>query len=73
MNYKPYNAEDRAAIFMWVLELDMTDTKKGKLVRRMYEEYRITHEQYKDVHEFIATTNSKDLQFLMKDTIILAQ
>lgn len=73
MNYKPYSAEDRTAIFMWVLELDMTDTKKGKLLKRMYEEYRITHEMYKDVQEYIDGTTERDLRFLMKDTIILAQ
>ena len=73
MNYKPYSAEDRAAIFMWVLELDMSETKKGKLLKRMYEEYRITHAMYKDVQEYIAGTTEKDLRFLMKDTIILTQ
>lgn len=70
MNYKPYSAEDRAAIFMWVLELDMTDIQKGKILKRMYEEYRITHDMYKDVHEYIAGTSDKDLKFLKKDVII---
>ena len=73
MTYKPYSGDDRGALFLFVLDLDMSETKKGKCLRRLYEEYRITHEQYKDVHEFIATTNSKDLQFLMKDSIILGQ
>ena len=73
MNYKPYCPRDRSAIFLWVLELDMTDTKKGKLLKRMYEEYRITHEMFKDVQEYIDGTTEKDLRFLMKDTIILAQ
>ena len=73
MNYKPYLSSDRTAIFMWVLELDMTDAKKGKLLKRMYEEYRITHEMYKDVQEYIDGTTERDLRFLMKDSIILAQ
>ena len=51
----------------------MTDAKKGKLLKRMYEEYRITHEMQKDVQEYIDGTTEKDLRFLMKDTIILEQ
>jgi hypothetical protein len=63
MTYKPYSAEDRGALFTFVLDLDMSEHKKGKCLMQLYEEYRITHDQYRDVHEFVATTNSKDLQY----------
>ena len=66
MNYKPFDGEDRTKIFLYVLDLNMSEARKGKLLRRMYEEYRITHEMYQDVQEYIAGTSERDVKFLMK-------
>ena len=62
MTYKEFNGGDRMAIFMYVLELDVTEQKKAKILKYLYEEYRITHEMYKDVHEFISGIKEEDLR-----------
>ena len=61
MTYKPFDSNDRTALFMYVLDLNVSDRKKSKILNHLYEEYRITHEMYKNVDKFIAGIKEEDL------------
>ena len=61
MTYKPFHSKDRTALFMYVLDLNVSDNKKSRILNHLYEEYRITHEMYKDVDRFIAGIKEQDL------------
>ena len=62
MTYKADNQTDRVALFKYILDLNMPERKKKKVFNLLYEEYRITHEMYKDVHEFVAGIREQDLR-----------
>ena len=62
MDYKKVNEKDRISLFRYILDLNMPDHKKSKVFKYLYEEYRITHEMYKDVDEFIAGIREEDLR-----------
>ena len=62
MTYKPNCEKDRVALFKYVLDLNMPDRKKKKVFNRLYEEYRITHEMYKDIDNFISGIIEEDLR-----------
>ena len=62
MTYKINNEKDRVELFKYVLDLNMPDQRKSKVFRYLYEEYRITHEMYKDISEFIAGITEADLR-----------
>ncbi len=62
MTYKAANETDRVALFKYILDLNMPERKKKKVFNLLYEEYRITHEMYKDVHEFVAGIREQDLR-----------
>ena len=62
MTYKAANETDRVALFKYILDLNMPERKKKKVFNLLYEEYRITHEAYKDVHEYIAGIEEQDLR-----------
>ena len=62
MTYKAANETDRVALFKYILDLKMPERKKKKVFNLLYEEYRITHEMYKDVHEFVAGIREQDLR-----------
>jgi hypothetical protein len=62
MTYKPFDSKDRTALFMYVLDLKVSDQKKSRILNYIYEEYRITHEMYKDVGEFIKGIKEGDLR-----------
>ena len=62
MTSKPANDKDRVALFKYCLDLNMPDRRKKKVFNYLYEEYRITHEAYKDVDEYIAGIREGDLR-----------
>ena len=62
MTYKPNCDKDRIALFKYCLDLNMPEQRKKKVFNYLYEEYRITHEAYKDVHEYIAGIEEQDLR-----------
>ena len=62
MNYKEISQEDKTALFKYILDLNMPERRKQKVFRYLYEEYRITHEAYKDIHEYIAGIEEGDLR-----------
>lgn len=62
MTYKADNEKDRVALFKYVLDLSMPDQKKSKVFKYLYEEYRITHEMYKDINQFIKGIKEEDLR-----------
>ena len=62
MTYKADNEKDRVALFKYVLDLIMPEKKKRKLFNYLYEEYRITHEMYKDIDRFIKGIKEEDLK-----------
>jgi len=62
VTYKAANETDRVALFKYILDLNMPERKKKKVFNLLYEEYRITHEMYKDVHEFVAGIREQDLR-----------
>ena len=62
MNYKETNQKDRVALFKYCLDLNMPEQRKKKVFNYLYEEYRITHEAYKDIHEYIAGIEEGDLR-----------
>ena len=51
MTFKKDNQTDRVELFKYCLDLNMPDRKKKKVFNYLYEEYRITHEMYKDIKE----------------------
>ncbi len=61
MSYKEFDSNDRTKLFLYVLDLNVTDQKKSKILNRLYEEYRVTHEMYEDVDEFISGIEEEDL------------
>ena len=62
MTYKEENETDRVALFKYCLDLNMPDRKKKKVFNYLYEEYRITHDMYKDIKEFIKGIKEEDLR-----------
>ena len=62
MNYKEISQEDKTALFKYILDLNMPERRKQKVFRYLYEEYRITHEAYKDIQEYIAGIEEGDLR-----------
>jgi len=62
MTYKSADDRDKVALFKYVLDLNMPEQRKRKVFNYLYEEYRITHEAYKDVHEYIAGIEEQDLR-----------
>ena len=62
MDYKEVNQKDRVTLFKWVLDLNMPEQKKKKVFNYLYEEYRITHEAYKDINEYIDGIVEEDLR-----------
>ena len=62
MTYKAENEKDRVALFKYILDLNMPERKKKKVFNLLYEEYRITHEMYKDIHEFVTGIREQDLR-----------
>ena len=61
MAYKPFDSSDRTALFMYVLDLKVSDQKKSRILNQLYEEYRIIHEAFKDVHEYIDGITEEDV------------
>jgi hypothetical protein len=61
MTYKPFDSKDRTALFMYVLDLNVSDRKKSRILNHLYEEYRIIHEAFADVDEYIAGIKEEDL------------
>ena len=62
MDYKEANQQDKVTLFKWVLDLDMPEQRKKKVFNYLYEEYRITHEAYKDINEYIDGIAEEDLR-----------
>ena len=62
MNYKENNQKDRVTLFKYCLDLNMPDQRKKKVFNYLYEEYRITHEMYKDINQFIKGIKEEDLR-----------
>ena len=44
------------------LDLNMPEQRKKKVFNHLYEEYRITHEMYKDINHFIKGIREGDLR-----------
>lgn len=44
----------------------MPERKKKKVFEYLYEEYRITHDMYKDIHSFIKGIREEDLRGFKK-------
>jgi hypothetical protein len=62
MTYKEYNQKDRVALFKYILDLNMPEKRKRKIFDYLYEEYRITHEMYKDITAFVKGIKEEDLR-----------
>jgi len=62
VTYKEDNQKDRVCLFKYVLDLNMPERKKQKIFKYLYEEYRITHEMYKDIQEFVDGIREYDLR-----------
>ena len=62
MTYKADNETDRVSLFKYVLDLNMPEQKKRKIFNYLYEEYRITHEMYRDISHFIKGIKEDDLR-----------
>lgn len=62
VTYKEDNEKDRIALFKYCLDLNMPEQKKKKVFKYLYEEFRITHEMYKDVEEYIKGIRECDLR-----------
>jgi|TARA_R110002050_G_scaffold268260_1_gene410281 hypothetical protein len=62
MTYKADSQEDRIPLFKYVLDLNMPEQRKKKVFNHLYEEYRITHEMYRDVNHFIKGIREEDLR-----------
>ena len=62
MTYKKDNQSDRVALFKYCLDLNMPDRKKKKVFNHLYEEYRITHEMYTGIKQFIKGIKEEDLR-----------
>ncbi len=62
MTYKSDNERDRVALFKYILDLNMPERRKKVVFNYLYEEYRITHEMYKDIEHFIKGIREKDLR-----------
>ena len=62
MTYKEENHQDKISLLKYILDLNMPERRKSKVFKYLYEEYRITHEMYKDVEEFIAGIKEEDLR-----------
>ena len=60
MTYKPFDSNDRTALFMYVLDLNVSDRKKSVILNRLYEEYRTIHEAFANVDEYIAGNKEDD-------------
>ena len=69
MTYKADNEKDKVALFKYVLDLNMPEKKKRKIFNYLYEEYRITHEMYKDVDQFIKGIKEEDLRGFTKQLL----
>ena len=69
MTYKADNEKDRVALFKYVLDLNMPEKKKRKVFNYLYEEYRITHEMYKDINHFIKGIKEEDLRGFRRQLI----
>tara|TARA_R110002050_G_scaffold270355_1_gene413395 strand:- start:456 stop:668 length:213 start_codon:yes stop_codon:yes gene_type:complete len=69
MTYKADNEKDKVALFKYVLDLNMPEKKKRKIFNYLYEEYRITHEMYKDVGQFIKGIKEEDLRGFTKQLL----
>ena len=62
MTYKSDNERDRVTLFKYILDLNMPERRKKVVFNYLYEEYRITHEMYKDIEHFIKGIREKDLR-----------
>ncbi len=62
MTYKEDNDKDRITLFKYCLDLNMPDRKKKKVFKYLYEEYRITHDMYKNMEEIIKGIRESDLR-----------
>ena len=62
MTYKANSQKDRIPLFKYVLDLNMPEQRKKKVFNYLYEEYRITHEMYRDVNQFIKGIREEDLR-----------
>ena len=62
MTYKSDNEKDRVTLFKYILDLNMPERRKKVIFNHLYEEYRITHEMYKDVDHFIKGIRETDLR-----------
>ena len=69
MTYKPFDSKDRTALFMYVLDLNVSDRKKSRILNHLYEEYRITHEMYSNVDQFVKGIKEEDLRGFTKQLI----
>ena len=69
MTYKADNEKDKVALFKYVLDLNMPEKKKRKVLNYLYEEYRITHEMYKDINHFIKGIKEEDLRGFTKQLL----
>ena len=62
VTYKEDNEKDRITLFKYCLDLNMPERKKKKVFKYLYEEFRITHEMYKDIDEYIKGIRESDLR-----------
>ena len=62
MTYKNYCPDDRVILFKYVLDLNMPERRKKRVFDYLYEEYRITHEMYENIDEFIKGVKEEDLR-----------
>jgi|TARA_Y100000310_G_scaffold321682_1_gene379651 hypothetical protein len=69
MTYKPFDPEDRTALFLYIMDLNMPERKKSRVLKILLEEFRITHEMYKDIHDFIKGIKEEDLRGFRKQLI----
>ena len=56
-------------MFMYVLDLNVSDRKKSRILNHLYEEYRITHEMYRNVDQFVKGIKEEDLRGFTKQLI----
>tara|TARA_R110002020_G_scaffold269723_3_gene485053 strand:- start:287 stop:454 length:168 start_codon:yes stop_codon:yes gene_type:complete len=54
---------------MYVLDLNVSDRKKSRILNHLYEEYRITHEMYRNVDQFVKGIKEEDLRGFTKQLI----
>ena len=65
MTYKPFNSNDRVTLFKYILELNVPDKKKSKILAHLYEEFRQTHVMYEDINDFISGIKEEDLHWYL--------